>query len=390
MMVRKSRTQGREIASDSNVSSEELAARMIELKRVKRTNTVLLVLLGCLLILSAVTSIRVAQIDRNARGITIERLTMENVVKRLSRNNENCVIHVHGLHHSGTGYTRQVVYDSLGGNIMASMHYKTRGNQDEGQHLQTVYPAFKDRDPKLCGKGRSRRYYCPGILSLSSSNDNKVQLHQQWSKHWNTSKPYLIQKTPTMDVLFLEQMQLHPTFHVIVMRHPFSCKASFLPTMWFDVWTNVMEQLSNGMIESFVVVNYEALVADRTQVEKELSALIQHDCNDAVASSPSFEESPLQPLSSHTARRLELHKEVVNTTQFIAPPKFVQAYTECLKHSKCLKLMRDAAPIVSELGYNWNPGVPFQPPVNSQLLFTSDRLPSKKLVRRMKLLVAEP
>ena len=59
-----------------------------------------------------------------------------------------------------------------------------------------------------------RLYYCPTLVqeitSASGSNNNQKKskqqqqlLAEQWSQHWNMSKPVLIQKTPSFDVLFL-------------------------------------------------------------------------------------------------------------------------------------------------------------------------------------------
>jgi hypothetical protein len=45
-------------------------------------------------------------------------------------------------------------------------------------------------------------------------------LHNQWSKYWNTSATFLLQKTPTLDVHFLELTKVMPTLHVLVIRHP--------------------------------------------------------------------------------------------------------------------------------------------------------------------------
>jgi len=94
-----------------------------------------------------------------------------------------------------------------------------------------------------------------------------------------------------MDVLFLETMKLHPTVHVIVMRHPFAWywpfdtldaalveKPTFQPTIWLNVWTHILEQLSNKSIESFAVVNYEALIQNRTKVSEKLANVIQSEC----------------------------------------------------------------------------------------------------------------
>jgi len=181
-----------------------------------------------------------------------------------NNNNHHCVIHVHGLHHSGTGFTRQVLYDSLGGDALVTKHQDTRASQDEGQHLQNIYPNFQKRlvQPKLCGLPPKQAptvpaigclYYCPPLTEnrTITSHDSSQDLFTQWSSRWDMAKPFLLQKTPTMDVLLLEQLKIQPTVHVIVMRQPMSWKRvlplwypkqlqqnqMYLPKVWWNVWT---------------------------------------------------------------------------------------------------------------------------------------------------------
>ena len=73
---------------------------------------------------------------------------------------QHCVIHVHGFHHSGTGVLRQAIYKSLGENV-ASIHRQTRKQEDEGQHIQRVYPKFFQRR-KFCLE--RTRFLCKTLL----------------------------------------------------------------------------------------------------------------------------------------------------------------------------------------------------------------------------------
>ena len=185
---------------------------------------------------------------------------------------DHCVIHVHGMHHSGTGFLRQTIYDALGGEAHASMHQKTHKAEDEGQHIQTVYPTFYQRARK-CGntthdvsKAVARRYYCPDLLEIAATQTNASEtLLEEWSRYWNMTKPYLIQKTPTLDVLFLERMKTYQTVHAIVMRHPFLWRpnvrarnTAFLRLrIWLDIWAHTLNLLSEHQVEYFAVVQYE-------------------------------------------------------------------------------------------------------------------------------------
>lgn len=229
-------------------------------------------------------------------------------------------------------------------------------------------------------------YYCPKLVtSLANNSTNKLKLHEEWSRHWNLSKPFLVQKTPTLDVLFLEKMKLHPTVHVIVMRHPFAWMESFQPTVWLRAWSYILELLSNSTIQSFVVVNYEALVLHRPQVETKVAAFIRQECERQASDSSDTAD---YDNSVDSSRRLELHEHVENTTQYLASPKMVLRYNNCLRNDECKAIMADAEPFLREIGYNWNPEVPFQLPNNdSHLLYTPNRPPPKALVQQMKQLL---
>ena len=305
---------------------------------------------------------------------------------------QHCVIHVHGLHHSGTGFTRQALYDSLGGDAMASMHANTSTPEDEGQFLQDVYPTngIRRTNPELCGLSTSqdvktvgRLYYCPELVSMIANQKNANQsLHDQWSRYWNMSKPFLIQKTPSLDILLFEKLKVYPTVHVIVMRHPFAWNSElrqhylpfirnplFLPTVWLNVWTYVLELLANNNVESYVVVNYEMLVRNRGAVSTELADLIRHECN--MESKPSYS----------VRRKLHLHSEM-DSSEYLAPsPKSVNAYDKCKLDAECRELMEESASVLCKFGYSWDPQAPFQS--KGKILFSTNKPPSSELVERM-------
>lgn len=146
---------------------------------------------------------------------------------------KHCVVHTHGIHHSGTGFLRQTLFDSLGAEE-ASMHVNSGKAQDEGQHIQSVYPVYKVRLPKNGNGGRTRcvpegaiarrnygkPYYCPSMLSIADDPRKVHTMFAQWAKVWDMDKHFLLQKTPTLDVQFLERAKLGPSFHAVVMGHP--------------------------------------------------------------------------------------------------------------------------------------------------------------------------
>ena len=191
---------------------------------------------------------------------------------------EQYVIHIHGFHHTGTGYLRQTLYDALtdefGNNNNSSQRVASiqdalrpyyqilkeeakvnRTNmlrlrkqyivaENEGQHLQNVYPQFYNRmgvksikyNPlkaaymadvcKIVNDDKNNDENDPDNALLESDNDllsnRKIGtiLMKQWYRYWDTSATFLLQKTPLLDVHFIEKTKLIPTLHVIVVRHP--------------------------------------------------------------------------------------------------------------------------------------------------------------------------
>lgn len=221
-MIMDCSTLNRRIKDPKNVdSSLEEPIKVGKRRRQRRSNVFFVAAASASLVFVSITSLLSASAT-NRRSIQVIH----------KQNEEHCVIHIHGVHHSGTGFTRQAVFHSLGGDSMASMHKNTSTPEDEGQFLQDVYPinGIRRENPPMCGLSTShdvktvgRIYYCPELVPMMANETNaKERLHEQWSRFWNMSKPFLIQKTPSMDVLLFERLKIYPTMHLIVMRHPFA------------------------------------------------------------------------------------------------------------------------------------------------------------------------
>lgn len=305
------------------------------------------------------------------------------MVQKKSKGNKKCVVHIHGLHHSGTGYLRQRTYDALGGKEQATLHLGTGKPQDEGQHLQSIFPPFKKRlFMKICGNGTIwDAYNCPQLLLLAKNDSNKLKVFEEWSQFWDMTKPFLIQKTPTLDVAFLEQMKIHPTVHVLSIRHPLSWyppvrfhgagDAFSLLLSWTNVWATVLGQLRHA-VRSFVVVNYEALVGDEDKHVIETAArLIQDFC--------SIEEKEKR----QTWRRLELHSGVNSSTYSSLSSKQRTIWDSCENNSLCRSLMGDLSDIMSKFGYSWDRDSIYDPgKINrhNTVLYSSHVPPEEEIV----------
>lgn len=318
-----------------------------------------------------------------------------------------------------TGYLRKTVYDGLGGAQYCSQHEDTGWGQDEGQHLQSVYPRFRERTPKMCAAAPDRVeadakfekrklgsvYYCPGFSnSIAQDAGTKEKLYRQWAKYWDMSKPYLLQKTPTLDVLFLESMKLDPTVHVMVMGHPLvghsivhrpDAGALLAMTVWLDIWANVLGQLADGQVELYAVVNFETLILHHEQVSLELSTAIKEGCG-----LPQQDTGGHNKDNSRVALRRRLDLREGNSTQFLAPKeKGLKLWEKCETKPLCKQMMEELTPIMAELGYTWDRTATFQTTKNgngsddddddvtaSKVLFSPQNPPAAALVRRMKAL----
>ncbi len=305
---------------------------------------------------------------------------------------DHCVIHIHGFHHSGTGFLRKTVYDSLGGDGYASIHIHTRKAQDEGQHIQDVYPKFYMRrqhctyDPQ---RSFGNLYYCPEMMSIPTKQRNKERLFHQWARYWNMTKPFLIQKTPTFDILFLEKMKTLTTLHTIVMRHPFAWKPTlasaelkanpglFTLCTWVDVWAYVLEILANNQVESFAIVKYEALVEDHDEISHQLSTLIQDECGISVENNQT---------TKGRIRRRRLHLRFGNSSEYLVPSKLtLRRWKKCEENQVCHELMDKLTPIIAEFDYSWDrDAYYFNNTVDAQLLYSSNHLPPKELFEEMR------
>ena len=194
---------------------------------------------------------------------------------------QHCIYHVHGFTHSGTGVLRHLLHE-LAGPRDASTQHLDKCCEHEGQYAQDVYPQVKQRRHAHPSKFNETDVilatYAPRFL-VEISTQKQEALLRQWSAAWDVSRRTLIQKTPTFDVAFLDQM-IPGSAHAIIMRHPFNwhsrghgnnadvakmapelcgSRASCL-RVWLTVWDRVLRQLAAGPIRRWVIVRYESLL----------------------------------------------------------------------------------------------------------------------------------
>ena len=177
----------------------------------------------------------------------------------------NRFVFVCGLHRSGTS----LIAKSLAQHPLASGFSGTGEIEDEGQFLQTVLPL----EIEFGGVGRfgfdARAHMTEG--SHINNPANASRLFEEWSRHWDISKPLLIEKTPSnlLRMRLLNRL-LSPSFFIVVTRHPV---AAALATMkWTEGnlfgllyhWVHCyrIARADAAQLENVLWVSYESLVAD--------------------------------------------------------------------------------------------------------------------------------
>jgi len=169
-----------------------------------------------------------------------------------------------GLHRSGT----TPLFRILSKHPQISGFANTGVPEDEGQHLQNVYPA-------------ARAFGGPGYFGfapaahLTEHSDlctpqNAGTLFQQWSEHWDLRAPYLLEKSPPnlIRTRFL-QACFPKSYFIVIMRHPIAVS---LATLKFSRARlgSLMEHwaVCHGIFESDrahlkkqLIIRYEDLIA---------------------------------------------------------------------------------------------------------------------------------
>lgn len=124
-------------------------------------------------------------------------------------------VFIGGLHRSGT----TLLARCLAAHPEASGLTNTGVSEDEGQHLQSVYPAAA----RYGGPGRFG--FAPEMHLTEQSplitEANRQQLLADWSRYWDRERPILIEKSPPnmLKTRFLQALFPDARF-ILVLRHP--------------------------------------------------------------------------------------------------------------------------------------------------------------------------
>ena len=191
------------------------------------------------------------------------------------------LVFVGGLHRSGTTPMTRL----LAGHPQVSGFAGTGVKEDEGQHLQDVYPSAR----AYGGAGRfaldSRAHLTETSALVTAENAEK--LFAQWSAHWDLSRPVLVEKSPPNIVMTRFLQALYPDARFLVMvRHP--AVVALSTSKWrqstplrslVENWLRAHETFlaDAAGLRSVHVVKYEDLVGQPQRTLEEVGRFLELD-----------------------------------------------------------------------------------------------------------------
>jgi len=194
---------------------------------------------------------------------------------------DRTLLFVGGLHRSGT----TALARCLAAHPQVSGFAGTGVNEDEGQHLQTVYPPAHHYG----GPGRFARSSLPHLTEDSplATPENAQRLVEDWAPYWDLDRPVLVEKSPPNLVMTRFLQALYPDARfVIVVRHPAVVTLSThrwrkrtpharLLEHWFLAHDRF--RADAPALRHLCVIKYEELIADPPGTLKKIGAFVGLD-----------------------------------------------------------------------------------------------------------------
>lgn len=178
---------------------------------------------------------------------------------------EHRFVFVGGLQRSGT----TMLYRYLDEHPLVSALSGTAVHTNEGQHNQTVYPgdAYHSKGGRFAFRPEARITDDSPLVTP----ENREKLFAEWSRFWDVSKPYLLEKSPPnlIRMRFLQAM-FPDSYFVILLRHPIPVTLATQPwggdslhsllEHWIRAHELFLEDVSQ--VRRVHALRYEDLVAD--------------------------------------------------------------------------------------------------------------------------------
>lgn len=172
------------------------------------------------------------------------------------------LVFVGGLHRSGTTPLARALAEHTAVAGLSETHVK----EDEGQHLQHVYPKAKEYG----GPGRfalDQRSHLTESSSLVSPG-NARSLIEAWTPYWDLSRPLLVEKSPPNLVMGRFLQALYPgSAFIVVVRHPIVVALSTVK--WRRLLSKNFQNYASvsGMVEHWLTA-HETLLGDLPSLKR--------------------------------------------------------------------------------------------------------------------------
>lgn len=163
----------------------------------------------------------------------------DEIFKELKLPTTHKIVFVCGLHRSGTS----LLHNCLRDHPQVSGFQGTGVLEDEGQHLQSVYP------PGKVHGGPGQFGFNPRTFlnehSALVSGENAAKLFREWGAYWDLGKPVLLEKSPPNLIRTRFLQALFPeAYFIVLLRHPVA--VSFATQKWSN--TEIPSLLEHWLI----------------------------------------------------------------------------------------------------------------------------------------------
>jgi hypothetical protein len=177
-----------------------------------------------------------------------------------------------GLHKSGTSPLFRILRE----HPQISGFSGTGVPEDEGQHLQSVFPTAG-------AYGGPGRFGFATDAHITETSDlvtpaNADKLFAEWSKHWDLSRPYLLEKSPPNLIRTRFLQAIFPNSHfIIISRHPIAvslatqkwCKSSLASLIEHWLLCHDLFVQDRLHLSHVIVLQYEDIIrATQPQFER--------------------------------------------------------------------------------------------------------------------------